>query len=37
MYTIAEESIYMLITNVPRLSLFEELQSLLAKHGKIVE
>ena len=37
MYTIAEESIYILITNVPKLNLFAELQNLCAKHGKIIE
>lgn len=36
MYTIAEESYYFLIHNVPNLGVEEELKDLCMKHGKVV-
>jgi hypothetical protein len=37
MYTIAEESVYILIQNVPKLNLIEELQNLCMKYGQILK
>lgn len=37
MYTIAEESLYMKVNNVPGLGLVEELKALCGQYGKVLE